>query len=77
MKFYAQFTRPADQHAAAVIPTQLDELRRKERLRELYRQQPLTSGADGLAALAAVIGPEAGLEEDTALTRLTEFAAAD
>ena len=47
LKFYAQFTRPADQHAAAVIPTQLDELRRKERLRELYRQHPLTSGTDG------------------------------
>ena len=38
LKFYAQFTRPADQQAAAVIPSQLDGLRRKERLRELYRQ---------------------------------------
>jgi hypothetical protein len=27
--------------------------------------------------LAAVIGPQAGLEEDTALAWLTEFAAAD
>jgi integrase len=36
LKFYAQFTSPADQHVAAVIPSQLDELRRKERLRELY-----------------------------------------
>ena len=77
LKFYAQFTRPADQHAAAVIPAQLDELRRKERLRELYRQNPPASGADGLAALAAVIGPRAGLEEDTALAWLTEFAAAE
>jgi integrase len=43
LKFYAQFTRPADQ----------------------------------AAALAAVIGPQAGLEDDTALAWLTEFAAAD
>jgi len=77
LKFYAQFTRPADQHAAAVIPAQLDELRRKERLRELYRLHPPIPGADGLAALAAVIGPQAGLEEGTALAWLTEFAAAD
>ena len=77
LRFYAHFTRPADQRAAAVIPSQLDELRRKERLRELYRQHPPTSGADGLAALAAVIGPRAGLEEDTALAWLTEFAAVD
>src|ERR1035441_9977706 len=38
LKFYAQFTRPADRAAAAVIPAKLDGLRRKERLRELYRQ---------------------------------------
>ena len=36
LKFYAQFTRPADQAAATVIPSQLDGLRKKERLRELY-----------------------------------------
>ena len=39
LKFYAQFTRPADQAAAIVIPSQLDGLRKKERLRELYQQQ--------------------------------------
>ncbi len=76
LKFYAQFTRPADQRAAAVIPSQLDELRKKERLRELYRQHPPPSGADGLRALAAVIGPLAGLEEHAALPWLTEFTAA-
>ena len=38
LKFYAQFTRPADQAAAAVIPSQLDGLRKKDRLRELYQQ---------------------------------------
>jgi len=77
LKFYAQFTRPVDQHAAAVIPSQLDELRRKERLRELSRQHAPASSAGGLVALAAVIGPQAGLEEDTALAWLTEFAAVD
>src|SRR5580700_4972732 len=40
LKFYAQFTRLADQQAAAIIPASLDGLRRKERLRELYRQSP-------------------------------------
>lgn len=76
LKFYAQFTRPADQQAAAVIPSQLDELRKKERLRELYRQHPAASGADGLATLAAVISPQAGLDEHTALAWLIEFASA-
>lgn len=77
LKFYAQFTRPADQRAAAVIPSQLDGLRKKERLRELYLQHLPTYGGDGLAALATVIGPQVGLEEDTALAWLAEFAAAD
>ena len=76
-KFYAQFTRPADQRAAAVIPSQLDGLRKKERLRELYGQHQPASGSDSLAALASVIGPQAGLDEDIALAWLTEFAAAD
>jgi hypothetical protein len=79
LKFYAQFTRPADQAAAVVIPSQLDGLRKKERLRELYsdHQHQSASGGDGLAALAAVIGPQAGLEEDIALAWLTEFATTD
>jgi len=77
LKFYAQFTRPADQAAATVIPSQLDGLRKKERLRELYYHHLSVSGGDGLEALAAVIGPQAGIEEDTALAWLTEFAAAD
>ena len=76
LKFYAQFSRPADQHAAAVIPSQLDGLRKKERLRELYRQRLPVPGADGLGALAAVIGPQAGLDEHPALMWLTEFASA-
>jgi len=76
LKFYAQFTRPADQAAAAVIPSQLDGLRKKERLREFYRQHMPPSGADELAALASVIGPQAGLDEHITLAWLTEFASA-
>ena len=61
LKFYAQFSRPADQHAAAVIPSQLDGLRKKERLRELYSQHLPPPGADGLAALAASSARRPGL----------------
>ena len=77
LKFYAQFTRPADQQAAAVIPSQHDGLRRKERLRELYRQHQTAQGTAELADLAVVIGPQAGLNEQTALAWLTEFASSD
>ena len=77
LKFYAQFTRPADQRAAAVIPSQLDGLRKKERLRELCIQHLPNYSGDGLAALATVIGLQAGLDEATALARLIEFAATD
>jgi len=79
LKFYAQFkfTRPDDQAVAIVIPSQLDGLRKKERLRELYYHHLSASGGDGLAALAAVIGPQAGLEEDTALAWHSEFEATD
>ena len=72
LKFYAQFTRPADQRAAAVIPSQLDGLRKKERLRELYRLRP--PGAD-LADLASELGPLAGLDRETTQSLLAEFAA--
>jgi hypothetical protein len=58
-----------------VIPSQLDELHKKERLRELYDQHQPNSGTGSLAALAVVIGPQAGLDEDIALAWLTEFAA--
>ena len=69
LKFYAQFTRLADQRAAAIIPSQLDELRKKERLRELYRQ---STGVD-LEDLAARLGPAAGLDQETALVWLAEL----
>jgi hypothetical protein len=72
LRFYAQFTRPADQHAARVIPLQLDGLRKRERLRDLYRQAP--PGHD-LGHLASTLGPRAGLDHETALNLLTEFAA--
>ncbi len=71
LKFYAQFTRPADQRAAAVIPSQLDGLRKKERLRELYSQE---SASADLADLAAALAPLAGLDRETALSLLTELA---
>src|SRR4029077_19974877 len=58
-------------------PSQLDGLRKKERLRELYGQHQPASGSYSLAALASVIGPQAGLDEDIARAWLTEFAAAN
>jgi integrase len=72
LKFYAQFTRPADQRAAAVIPAQLDGLRKRERLRDLYRQAP---SSNDLGHLASTLGPLTGLDLETALGFLTEFAA--
>ena len=71
LRFYAQFTRAADQHAAAVIPSQLDGLRKKERLRELYRQALPTND---LGRLADTLGPLAGLDHETALKLLGDFA---
>ena len=68
-----QFTRPADQHAATVIPAQLDQLRKKQRLRQLFGQLPEVPG--DLAALAARLGPLAGLDADTSLPWLAAFAA--
>ena len=72
LRFYAQFTRPADQHAAAVIPAQLDALRKQERLRDLYRQAP--PGHD-LGHLADTLGPLSGLDRQATLALLIEFAA--
>ena len=41
---------PADQRAAVIIPSQLTALRKKERLRELYRLEPADADhADKLA----------------------------
>jgi integrase len=73
LRFYAQFARPADQRAASVIPTQLDGLRKRERLRDLYRKQQ-GEGQD-LAAIAALLGPQAGIDPAMALPLLASFAA--
>jgi len=73
LRFYAQFTRPADQRAAAIIPSQLDELRKRERLRELYRQAPATD----LEHLAVTLSPAIGIDQQTALAWLAELTADD
>jgi Phage integrase family len=71
LRFYAQFTWPADQRAASVIPAQLDGLRRRERLRDLYRQA--SPGRD-LVELASTLGPLVELDHETARNLLVEFA---
>jgi hypothetical protein len=73
LRFYAQFARPADQHAASVVSVQLAGLRKKERLRELVRPLPAVE-TQGLEMLASTLGPQAGLDEKTALAYLTEIA---
>lgn len=75
-RFYAQFIPLADQRAATVIPSQLDMLRRKQRLSELFRSREVPVGPDGLSELATALAPQAGLDEHTALAWLTEFASA-
>jgi hypothetical protein len=74
LRFYAQFARPADQRAASVLSGQLDELRRKERLRELFQQRGPVNDDDGLAALAESLAPIVGLDVRTAANYLSEFA---
>lgn len=54
-----------------VIPSQLDGLRKKERLRDLYRQALPTND---LGRLADTLGPFAGLDHETALKLLGDFA---
>jgi len=72
LRFYAQFARPADQHAASVLSVQLAGLRKKERLRELFNALPVVD-TQGLGRLAAALGAQIGLGEETALVYLTEF----
>jgi hypothetical protein len=67
-----QARRPARRRGDS-LPTR--RAPKKERLRELYDQHQTASGVGSLAALAVVIGPQAGLDEDIALAWLIEFAA--
>ncbi len=73
LRFYAQFARPADQHAASVLSGQLDELRKKERLRELFEQQAPAGFQSDLAATAELLAPIVGLDLQATLGYLAEF----
>lgn len=52
LRFYAQFVRSADQHAAALLSNGLADLRKKERLRELLAVHQVTGGGADLTVLA-------------------------
>ncbi|WP_311745740.1 tyrosine-type recombinase/integrase [Sphaerisporangium krabiense] len=73
LRFYAQFVRPADQQAAAMLSSQLTELRKRERLWELFNEIP-TVDLDALSQLATDLAPKADLDEPTASAYLQEFA---
>ena len=75
LRFYAQFAQPADQAAASLLSGQLAGLRKKEHLRELFSQQPAAADSAELGVLAATLAPVVGMELETALVYLTEFAA--
>jgi hypothetical protein len=66
LPFYAQFVRPADQHAASVLSSQLAALRKKEALRVLFEQQSSVPDDAGLAAMAESLAPSVGLNVETA-----------
>jgi hypothetical protein len=51
------------QRGLVIIPSQLDRVRKKERLRELYGKTPR---ADNLDHLAAALGPLVGLDRQAA-----------
>jgi integrase len=73
LRFYAQFARPADQHAATVLSDQLADLRKKEQLRELFQQQPAVTDATELTALAETLAPAVGLDVNAVLGYLTKL----
>jgi len=72
LRFYAQFARPADQHAASVLSGQLDELRKKERLRKLFEQQASVDFESDLAA-AELLAPIVGLDLQATLEYIGEI----
>jgi integrase len=73
LKFYAQFVRPADQHAATIVSGHLADLRKKERLRVLFERQRLADGSLGIDAAAVALAPVVGLDLDTALRFLADL----
>lgn len=72
LRFYAQFARPADQHAATVLSDQLADLRKRERMRELVDQLPTMPGAADVIGVAQSIAAEVGLDLPTVLGYLAE-----
>ena len=73
LRFYAQFARPADQHAASVLSGQLDELRKKERLRKLFEQQAAEGSQSDPLATAELLAPIVGLDLQATLGYLADF----
>ncbi len=73
LRFYAQFVRPADQHAAAVVSGQLAGFRKKEQLRDLFAQLAAAGSPSDLPAAAEALAPVVGVDSATALAYLAEF----
>jgi integrase len=73
LRFYAQFASPADQHAATVLSGQLADLRKKERLLEMFRQHPAVTSAAEMTAVADSLATAVGLDLRVALAYITEF----
>ena len=77
LKFYASSPGPPTSRPRLSSHRSSTGSGERKRLRELYRQHQTAHGAAELADLAVVIGPQAGLNEQTALAWLTEFATSD
>lgn len=75
LRFYAQFMRPADQHAATLLSDRLSDLRKKEQLRELFAAESAAGGDANLSVLAEKYSAVVGLAQEIALTHLMEFSA--
>ena len=76
LKFYAKFTRAADLAVRCHNPVPARRAPPEGTGPRTLPSAPIGFRADGLAVLAAVMAAEAGLEENTALSWLTEFASA-
>ena len=75
LRFYAQFVRQADQRAAVVLSDRLADLRKRERLRELYFAERAAGSAVALTVLAEKFAPMVGLDVDATLACLEELSA--